>query len=85
MYMYDEYARTPTRQCQYRWTKSKTFKCDGDGGGGGGGSSRLTRSPESDPHARGRVALHCVHMKDHHYLGGNFDFAEQNCYAILKK
>ena len=65
------YARTPTRQCQYGWTKStniKTFKCDGDGGGGGG-SSRLTRSPESDPNARERVrgiALLCVHMKNHH-------------------
>ena len=39
--------------------------------GGGGGSSRLTRSPESDPNARGRVrgihvALHCVHTKNHH-------------------
>ena len=37
--------------------------------GEGGGSSRLTRSSESDPNARGRVrgiALHCVHMKNHH-------------------
>ena len=62
-----EYARTRTRQCQYGWTKStniKTFKCDGDlalyirGGGelGNRGSSRLTRSPESDPNARGRVS-----------------------------
>ena len=36
---------------------------------GEGGSSRLTRSPESDPNARGRVrgiALLCVHMKNHH-------------------
>ena len=50
-----EYARTPTRQCQYGWTKST--------------NSRLTRSPESDPNARGRVrgiALLCVHMKNHH-------------------
>ena len=65
---------------QYGWTKStniKTFKCDGDlvlyrqgwggggGGGGGEGSSRLTRSPESYPNARGRVrgiALLCVQM-----------------------
>ena len=61
-----EYARTPTRQCQYGWTKSTNINCDGDGGGGG--SSRLTRSPESDPNARGRVrgiALLCVHMKNH--------------------
>ena len=37
--------------------------------GEGGGGSRLTRSPESDPNARGRVrgiALLCVHMKNHH-------------------
>ena len=37
--------------------------------GEGGGSSRLTRSPESDPNARGRVrgiALLCVHMKNYH-------------------
>ena len=77
-----EYARTPTRQRQYGWSKStnmKTFKCDGDlvlyrrgrggGGGGGGRSSRLIRSPESDPNARGRVrgiALLCVQMKNHH-------------------
>ena len=37
---------------------------------GEGGSSRLTRSPESDPNARGRVrgiaALLCVHMKNHY-------------------
>ena len=35
---------------------------------GEGGSSRLTRSPESDPNARGRVrgiALLYVHMKNH--------------------
>ena len=43
----------------------------GEGGGEGGGdrSSRLTRSPESDPNARGRVrgiALLCVQMKNHH-------------------
>ena len=80
-----EYARMRTRQCQYGWTKStnvETFKCDGDlvlyirgrvGGGGeepgNRGSSRLTRSPESDPNARGRVsgiALLCVQMKNHH-------------------
>ena len=99
-----EYARTPTRhsQCQYGWTKCtniKTFKCDGDGGGGGG-SSRLTRSPESDPNARERVrgiALLCVHMKNHHtsrreqiamqlyQVANQFRFAEQNCYAIFKK
>ena len=33
------------------------------------GSSRLTRLPESDPNARGRVrgiALLCVQMKNHH-------------------
>ena len=65
-------------------TNIKTFKCDGDlvlyirggGGGGGGGeelgnrgSSRLTRSPESDPNARGRfsgITLLCVEMKIHH-------------------
>ena len=60
-----EYARTPTRQCQYGWTKSTNIKCDG----GGGGGSRLTCSSESDPNARGRVrgiALLCVHMKNHH-------------------
>ena len=61
-----EYARTPTRQCQYGWTKStniKTFKCDG------GEVVVLTRSPESDPNARERVrgiALLCVQMKNHH-------------------
>ena len=41
----------------------------GGGGGGGGGSSHLTRSPESDQNARGRVrgiALFCVQMKNHH-------------------
>ena len=48
-----------------------SFCIDGGkgGGGGGGGSSRLTRSPESDPNARRRVsgiALLCVHMKNHH-------------------
>ena len=68
-------------QYQYGWSKStniKTFKCDGDlvfyrrgreGGGGGDRSSRLTRSPESDPNARGHVrgiALLCVQMKNHH-------------------
>ena len=94
-----EYARTPTQQCQYGWAKSITFKCDGDGGGGG--SSRLTRSPESDPNACGRVrgiALLCVHMKNHHIsrreqiamqlnqVANQFRFfAEQNCYAIFKK
>ena len=71
-----EYAWTPTRQCQYGWTKSinvtVTSLCmDGGGGGelGNRGSSRLTRSPESDPNARGRVrgiALLCVQMKNHH-------------------
>ena len=71
-----EYARTPTRHCQYGWTKStniKTFKYDGDlvlyRRGRGGGSSHLTRSPESDPNARGRVrgiALFSVQMKNHH-------------------
>ena len=36
------------------WTKSKTFKCDGDlvlhreGRGGGGESGRSTRTPESE-------------------------------------
>ena len=45
-----------------------SFCIDRDGGGGGGGgegSSRLTRSPESYPNARGRVrgiALLCVQM-----------------------
>ena len=74
-----EYARTRTRQCQYGWTKStniKTFKSDGDlvlyireRNGVNRGSSRLTRLPESDPNARGRVrgiALLCVQMKNHH-------------------
>ena len=61
-----EYARTPTRQCQYGWTKSTNIlnvMVTGEG------SSRLPRSPESDPNARGRVrgiALLCVHMKNHH-------------------
>ena len=68
----NEYARTPT---QYGWTKCtniKTFKCDGDlvlYRRGRGVSSRLTRSPESGPNARGRVrgiALLCVQMKNHH-------------------
>ena len=46
-----------------------SFCIDGGGGGGGGGISRLTRSPECDPNARGRVrgiALLCVQMKNHH-------------------
>ena len=49
-----------------------SFCIDGGGGGGGGGgnrSSNLTRSPESDPNACGRVrgiALLCVQMKNHH-------------------
>ena len=42
----------------------------GEGGGGGRDrSSHLTRSPESDLNACGRVrgiALLCVHMKNHH-------------------
>ena len=36
---------------------------------GEGGKYRSSRSPESDPNARGRVrgiALLCVHMKNHH-------------------
>ena len=50
-----------------------SFCIYGGGGGGGGlgnwGSSRLTRLPESDPNAHGRVcgiALLCVQMKNHH-------------------
>ena len=86
-----EYARTRTLQCQYGWTKStniKTFKCDGDL------VLCLTRSPESYPNARGRVrgiALLCVQMSGNELrcnrtkLLINFDFAEQYCYAILKK
>ena len=38
-------------------------------GEGKGGSGRSTRSPESDPNARGRVrglALLCVQMTNHH-------------------
>ena len=79
-----EYARTPTRKCQYGWTKCtniKTFKCDGERRGGG---SRLTRSPESDPNARERVsgiALLCVHMKNHHTSRRekNCDATEPSC------
>ena len=91
--MYVLHMNMPERlrdQCQYGWTKVM----------GEGGSSRLTRSPESDPNARGRVrgiALHCVHMKNHHIsrreqiamqlnqVANQFRFAEQNCYAIFKK
>ena len=59
----------------------------GGGGGGGGGdrSSRLTRSPESDPNARGRVrgiALLCVQMKNpasHISAGTNCDATEPSC------
>ena len=47
--------------------------CQFSGGGNfpvtPGKYSRLTRSPESDPNARGRVsgiALLCVQMKNHH-------------------
>ena len=63
-----EYARTPTVRDSANTGGQNlqilnlinvmvtSFCIDGGGGGGGGGgNSRLTRSPESDPNARGRV------------------------------
>ena len=63
-----------------------SFCIDGGGRGGGGDrSSRLTRSPESDPNARGRVrgiALLCVQISEessHISAGINCDATEPSC------
>ena len=69
MYMYVLHMNMPERLRDSANTGGQNLKLLNVMVTGEGGSSCLTRSPESDPNARGRVrgiALHCVHMKNHH-------------------
>ena len=85
MYVLDMNMPERLRECQYGWSKSanmKTFKCDGDLVLYR--SSRLTRSPESDPNARGRVrgdssALYSNEESSHILAGTNCDATEPSC------